>query len=364
MKNDTGWNPLLSVCVVVPLGLWCGELVYEMAPTNQSVWLVIGTLFSILLLHGIAESVFALDFRAMFKKQGQLAVSMTLAIVFLGIMYGNTNRYNSYVASEEAKKGISGKEIRPILSFTGNPVKQQDFNINTEHVNNTNKIGNTTIEYTLKNGRHIARYYEFDLQNETNIAMLDMIIGTESFKDDFYVFYSLNSDEITTMYLTNGFETKALEMSDPEQRAFMEAYLHDFSKLTYSEMLNQQRVGKIYFSTSELWNLELCIYSSFSSTLDFLDKREVGELFDCDVQLQQLEVCEPDHSKIEFVVTNELCLEELEKGIIFDEFYYADEYICGSENTRMAYVKIRINGNIESKTVWITEEMAVELKNN
>lgn len=101
------WNPLISVCVVVPLGVWSGEIIYEMVPTNRRIF------------------------------------------------------------------------------FTGNLVKQQN------HIENIENIGSTTIEHKLKNGKRISGCYEFNLEKESNVAILDMIVAVNHLKMTFIYFIQL-----------------------------------------------------------------------------------------------------------------------------------------------------------------------------
>lgn len=69
--------------------------------------------------------------------------------------------------------------------FTGNLVKQQN------HIENIENIGSTTIEHKLKNGKRISGCYEFNLEKESNVAILDMIVAVNHLKMTFIYFIQL-----------------------------------------------------------------------------------------------------------------------------------------------------------------------------
>lgn len=386
------WNPVINLLCSVPFGLWCGYFVYEMASMNRMFWLVVGTCFGVLLVHGSMECIFEFDLRVMFKKKRQFIIFLGISLIFLGVMYLNTGKYNSYVASEndieeievnlncgvvdfyknsseswnvnEELKGIRGKAIRPVVAFVGNLIEKQSYDEgNMIEKENREDAGEITVEYKLKNGRRAARCYRFDKEDETNIALLDMIVGNREFKDDFYALYSLKTSDIKSIYLANGYETVLLDLDASEMNEFINAYLNDLAELTYTEMKNEQRIGKLYINTSEISDMELCIYSNFKSTKDCLEKCDAeNNILKINEELLQLEVYNSDETKIEIVIEDEKILERLKKDVLLDFFFSADEYVYGIENARVVYAKVKTNGEVETFLSWIRNDALNEIK--
>ena len=202
-------NMPIRFAIVIPLALYFGFFLSEMSRDNGAkIWLIIGIIVGVILLHGIVESIFNFDLRKMFAKKKQMLLTMGCCLGFVLVLQLNVNRFNAFIPEEseverivfsvnndnvyfydvdvenDDEAGVSGEHVGSVLKMVENAI---ELNNNIDSYNENEALSCITVKYQMKNGRIKARQYNsFDTLDEENRKLLDSVIGTEEFKKDYY----------------------------------------------------------------------------------------------------------------------------------------------------------------------------------
>lgn len=381
------FNPFIDIAVSVPVGLWCGYFVSMMAPSETKIWLIVGTIAGTFLIHGIMESIFEFNIRAMFAKKRRMAISIVLAGGFLLFLQMNIERYDGYVPeaddvktvtlqihgenilydesirTDETVKGISGEEIKTVLAFAEHLAKQQVEERSESGAEMWSAYGGIRLDYQMKNGTTKARSYEFDEKQAENLAFLDAIVSRESFKDDFYDLYSIETEQIGTITLQKGFESESLFLNASEKAEFVKCYLADLTDLTYTEMEKVNRIGILTFQYRDQYLAQYSIFENFDHTLNYLKSYGVELKAPlADVEVTSLTIYDENEEEVELVVEDSDVLSEIKEELILNDFFNDDEYIYGVSDTEWGEAQILIDGKEDTVDVWVREELLKRIK--
>lgn len=385
-------NSIIRFLIVLPLALYCGYFLSQMTMTNSKLWLIIGTIFGAALLHGIMESIFAFDLHAMLSKKKQLGLTIVISLGVIFCFQMNTENFNSYIPEENEvenviveisqdginfyqseitpneQKGVTGENIKVVLALAENMVRQQDENVSrdqketiaakaiyeqaVEVESSENTWGMITLEYQMQNGLRKAREYYVDLAKAENRALLDIVFATEDFKDDYYVFYSWEKEKVTEMTLDYMLKSEKLRFTDEEKAEFIEIYLQELSELSYTEMLEQDRIAALtvkYYTEQEE---QYYIYDSFEKTISFLNEYGI----DLKKPFSECEILSVEFSDAEWEtieIDNLELLKEIKTKFLLEDYYSGRDYMYGIPNTLYASAEILIDGKLDTKSILI-----------
>ena len=159
----------LSVLVTIPSGLGVG-LIFYLIPDNSSstAWWIFGLIFGTVIVHGIVEVIYTMDFRKFFRRKLQLVILGGIVAVCALTIKTDLLGYDSYFPSYD---GIQGMRV-----YTGN----LSYTENGCYVKK-NKNGTYRIQYdldystgaclqdqpVLKSKELYNSLKEIELQNET-----------------------------------------------------------------------------------------------------------------------------------------------------------------------------------------------------
>ena len=101
-------EPVVRFMVIIPAGLGIGLFAY-MAPAgeNGTVWAVAGTVFGMVMIHGILETFYHFDFRCFLHKKLQLVISIVAVAAIAFIFKKDLIGYGTYIPEYEDIECIS-----------------------------------------------------------------------------------------------------------------------------------------------------------------------------------------------------------------------------------------------------------------
>ncbi|MBS5198203.1 MAG: hypothetical protein KHY93_13870 [Clostridiales bacterium] len=121
------WSePVVRFMVVIPAGLGIGLFAY-VAPTGGHgvTWAVVGSVFGMVMLHGILETFYHFDFRCFFYKKLHLIVSFIAVAAVAFVFKTDLTGYETYIPDYEKIKNIAfefydinGNEVIPYICET------------------------------------------------------------------------------------------------------------------------------------------------------------------------------------------------------------------------------------------------------
>ena len=382
-------NTPIRFAIVIPLALYFGYFLSAMSRNYGSkIWLVIGIVLGVVLIHGIVESIFNFDLRKMFSKRKQMLLTMGICLGFVLVLQLNVNRFNTYIPDESEvervtmslnnevvnlsalgsekndETGVSGENVGQVLKMVENAM---NLNANIDSYNKNEALGLLTVEYQMKNGRVKARRYNsFDTLDEENRKLLDSVIGTKEFKKDYYSLYKTDISKIDELEYYNGYSSESIKISEAETEQLIDIYLKDFSELTFTEMETVERVGAIRFVYFDQQREVYYIHSNFEETLKFLESMGVDVSSPLDkadvVSVEFYEEYSEDYKEEGLLVKDQELLEELKNQFVLQSLYGGDP-VFSLRDTRGAHMQIIVGHRRDGMEIAVRKDVEEMLKN-
>lgn len=367
-------NAVIRILIVVPLALYVGLLLNEIAAYASTAWLIFGLIFAAFLMHGIMECIFQFDIKALVSKKKQLLFTILFCLGFVFVFWADVFQYDQYMPEtkdvktvkidtylfdengdgwDEHKDWLTDETIEDALAVI------KDIRQHTEPIDDATYTNDFTVTYELKNGTEKQRRYSY-YGNEFPES-LDKLSATEDFKDDFCVLYHLDDLEITSISVANGPEYFELDnMTEEHKKELCEIYLKEYTEFTITESLSKQAVfeliveypveGKDY-TNSDRYK----VFADFTETISYLEKYGVVCFADSqNIKLENLEIYSDKYGYVEQqYISDEDQLNELKQYMILGDFMhyhldYGRDYVCcnlryalnGSTRYMDVYLKI------------------------
>ncbi len=278
----TKCNPVIRILLVIPLTLYVGLYLSQVASIGSKIWMVFGFIAGTIFLHGIIESIFQFDIRGLwsYKKQmlGCFLVSMAIALIFWIDLF----HYDEYLPKQNELKsiafdfgeyydisevdGISGEYLDDAYQLAKNLVSQKQ--------KNDAECRSVQIEYHFKNDAVKERSYYIDMK--ANRELIDKIYASIEYKDDICELYRTDWTTVNSLQLSDGHTEVALNLTPEERNLLFETYLAEFTPFTYSQ--KEASTAVAYFTINKEAHKvyrDPCtcyIYSEFTQTIALLDK--------------------------------------------------------------------------------------------
>lgn len=387
-------NSLIRFLIVIPLALYFGWVISEVAPNATIGWLFGGMIIGAVILHGIMESIFQFDMRGMYTKKKQLGISIFICGVFILFFQMDIFKYDAFVPDAEKIEsvkviptykntnltdgiyvdqfgGMSGEVVNDVVKLaeilvTQNDQIKEELNLGDSNING--EIGAVTITYQMKNGGTKARTYYMNLGDETVCERVNKVCETAEFKKDFCILYNVQSEDVKRLVYDDVLTTQTLNFSEEEQREFISIYLDEFAKMSLTDMENIDKVANLRVEYKESLYLEYFreetydIYKSFTKTIAFLEKHgvEVGKTFK-NCELVSLEAYDLYISELEgtlpgYEITDREVLESIKNELVMAGLY-EEGYVHGKRYSRSGATEVLINGKRNVYDVYISEKL-------
>lgn len=319
-------EPIVRIMITIPVGALAGVLFlvlqYENGSSSYVPWLIFGSVLGAVLCHGIIEALYSGDIRKCLAHKVQLLLSVAVAaflpMAFLYDVFG----YDTYLPkkSEIAIVALVNSDLR----FGGSYYDENGWNsaqryalehmeltdidavyelaeILTEDVQKnrmdrlfgrriydhyTNPEDGTkvhtmefVIQYTLKNGSKVSRYYQYNYYAVLNL--LERIYNNEEYKTATHPIFgilkhSYNITDITCYAPTNGTSVKLVKNC----RTILETYRDellamDFEELKTSCAIGELQVGFEANNGDDIYEASttILVYPSMAKTLALLKEQ-------------------------------------------------------------------------------------------
>lgn len=353
-------NDVIRFMIVIPLTLYAGLFLEEMATMTSMAWLIFGIIFGGFLLHGIMECIFQFDIKALLTKKKQLLATLIICIAFVFVFWIDLFKYDDYIPDAEDVKivkidsnlfgrinteweserdWIQGDLVKDAIAVV-REIKDCEIPSDDEIYYRENDFYNITISYVMKNGREVKRDYSFDASKASE--NLSKLYANEDVKDDYCVLYNIDIKNVQGVSVNNGVTGKDLALSKEELNQFIEIYLEEYSKLQLKDALSDikqyeinvsyQTEGMEYPSGERYY-----IYSIFTKTIQFLKDKGVKSFQDSeDITITNMELFGnkyyDKYDNSNRYVSDLEQLKELKQYLILDDFSnneMSEEYLYG-----------------------------------
>lgn len=349
-------NDVIRFIIVIPLTLYAGLLLEEMATMSSMAWLIFGILFGGFLLHGIMECIFQFDIKALLTKKKQLLATFIICIAFVFVFWIDLFKYDDYIPDAEDVKivkidsilfgrmniewdserdWIQGDLVKDAIAVV-KEFKDCKIPSDDEIYYKENNFYNIKITYVMKSGREVKRDYSFDASKASE--NLSRLYANEDVKDDYCVLYNIDKENIQGISVNNGITGMDLELPKEELAQFIDIYLEEYSKLDLKEALSdikQYEINvsfqseKMKYPTAERYY----VYSSFTKSIAFLKEKGVKSFQESeDIRITNMEIFGNKYEDTHQYVSDLEQLKELKPFMILDSFSNYDiseEYLYG-----------------------------------
>ena len=377
-------NAAIRILIVIPIALYAGLLLYEIAAYGSFVWLLFGVVFAAFLIHGIMECIFQFDIKALISKKRQLLFTVLFCLGFVLVFWADIFQYDKYMPDaqdvqsvqidtylfddnakgtwDEHKDWLAGDTVDDALAVVKD-IRQHSKP--TEGVTYTNDF---TVTYELKNGTEKQRRYSY-YGNEFPES-LDKLSATEDFKDDFCILYHLDELDITSISVVNGPEHFELNnMTEEQRKEFCEIYLKEYTEFTITDSLSKQAVFELIVEypvkgLDYTYTDRYKVFADFTETISYLEKYNVVSFSDSqNIKLENLEIYSDKYGYVEQqYISDKDQLNELKQYMILVDFmHYHLDYGRDYVSCNLRY---SLNGNTRYMDVYLKTTDISKVLNN
>lgn len=328
---------VLKFLVVVPGGLGCGLIFYMMpVETSKIPWWIFGMIFGTILLHGVIEIIYRMDFRGFFASKLQLMLAGCLVALIASIYQFDLLHFDSYLPSKEklAAVNVDMNEVYGENVTFYNVIKTKDntyqFPSWMDKENEIRKTGDNfdsgiymalsqivdkqqkdrdwaakvPVRYTLDSGRTVYRRYgmsEGDIRE-----FLLACLGEGKIREQKYSFLSIDPKYLEWFSCTfyDGSSYTLFQNDDEKYQQILDALRKDVQEADKEELLGIPCM-KLYFqyenlptesedmldtsSDTSYYYTSLWVFPTFERTIDIL--KETGyPVSGKDVEYQSVEM--------------------------------------------------------------------------
>ena len=293
----TKCNPVIRILLVIPLTLYVGLYLSQVASIGSKIWMVFGFVAGTILLHGIIESIFQFDIRGLWSHKKQMLGCFLVSLVIALIFWVDLFHYDEYLPKQDELEsiainlgeyydisevdGISGEALDTAYQLTKNLVTQKytpeerSVAVSTLMTQEyTPEIHSAQVEYRFKNGTVKERRYYINMA--ANRELIDKLYASKEYKDDICELYRDDWNTVNDLRLSDGHTEVALNLTPEERNLLFETYLAEFTPFTYTQKEASTNVAHFIISkdirkgsSSQYY---CYVYPEFTQTIALLDK--------------------------------------------------------------------------------------------
>ena len=350
-------NPVIRIAIVIPLSLYLGMYLSLVTNVGNRIWMVIGFILGVILLHGIIESIFQFDIRGLWshKLQMVLCFAATLAIAFT--FWIDLFGYDRYLPDVEELNSIKLNINDPYhhryndVDGLHNEEMELAYELLekvTEHPYSSEYTTSMRVTYILKNGNETSRRYFINTDDYEDL--IDKLYITKDYKNDICELYSLNRSNVVSIEWYDSVTSYPLVLTESEIDTLFDTFLAEFTPLTYTEMQENSPVGSMQIGYTNEYGYQdafhCYIFPSFDQSITLLEEylkkmpltKDYGAI--TTPLLERYSITSLDIYKHEgepFYTKDPELIEELKEHLILADDYYqkyqgynSDEYYDGT----------------------------------
>ena len=304
-------NSVIRFMLVIPLALYAGLFLEEMATMTSTAWLIFGVAFGAFLLHGIMECIFQFDIRALISKKKQLFVTILFCLAFVFIFWADFLKYDDYIPDADDVKMVKIESnlfdyrddvewynerdwLQGELVDDAIAVARDIKNVELPSEDEYYYMDYITFTYTMKSGRKVQRAYSYDANKAPE--SLNKLCVNPDFKDDYCVLFSIDRDKLQLERINNGVEYMPLNLSEDEANEFVDIYIEEYTTLELSQILTDTAVYELYIeyqgdNANDIAGASYYIYPSFTKTIAFLKEKGIVNFYESEnITLTNMEI--------------------------------------------------------------------------
>lgn len=271
-------KPVLRIMLVIPLSLYAGLYIGELTKQNRLL-IVTAIILTAFLAHGIIESVFEFDIRALLTHKIQMFICMAASLIFTAAFWITDFRFDEYLPRESSLDSMAVQfvlEDYPVVTqrvavlhgLTGENLKKAHL-LAKDAIKSTTGSDedvryNMHVEYRLKNGFKTQRRYSIDI--EKNIGLVNDIFTTREYKYALCPLYGRDLNDIGTVLIGDDFFTVPVPLTKAEANDLIGTYLDEFEKITYDEWVSSPIVASISVETPKDTYTQCNVYAGCEKT--------------------------------------------------------------------------------------------------
>lgn len=374
-------NPAIRIMLVVPITLYIGIYLNEVASYGNILWMIFGFVVGTCLLHGIIESIFQFDIRGLWSHKIQMLCCFIATIAISCIFWFDIFQYDSYTpeleklerititfdrdnANSSIQDGIDGEYLEDALLLAQNLVAQ-DNRLNERDVEGVR------FTYHFGNGSIKQRYYYMDYKQ--NQELVDKIYATKEYKNDICELYNEDWSAVTYITWNDSISSIPLYMSEEQMQHLFETYIAEFTPFTYSQVRSDVSIGsfQLQFAKDEEYNRQYpCyVYKDFTQTIKLLndyilsrpelnDYGDISESILSKYEIRQLEL----YVKEQMLTITDSDIIELFKGhLILNEKFYEKYHNYNWEDYYDLGISLNTDSGISYTSAVIEKDIADQL---
>ncbi|MBQ7370734.1 MAG: hypothetical protein IJW67_02425 [Blautia sp.] len=278
-----GWfGEVIKFMIAIPSGLGVGLIFSVLEGEGSLLWWIFGLILGTVIVKGLIEVLYELDFKAFFHKKTELILSLVLAAAIVGICEADPLSVDTRMPSYGK---ITGIEMEPLASYITTCRMNEDGTIETSNLGkelisgSEGKLGRQTYDalseivknggigpadghassleltYRLKSGMRVFRFYK--ATPEQMQKLLQACFSESDLKEKNYSCLEIDekyltsvdacfADEHRVAYYGSGEKTKGSQTETAEE--LLRAFREDVAEATAEEMTENFPVAKLYFS--------------------------------------------------------------------------------------------------------------------
>lgn len=287
--RSRGFSTVLRL--VTTLGAGVAGWMFFAAMTNDGiVWSVFGTLLAAVLVHGILDVVFRMDFHAFFAHKLQMAGTAAAVLIVCFAFYGDWFGYDNYLPKKEQIAGI-GVKVESLTNRYGfgrtdlyplEAMRDQDTETAYAFLQkmtgkihySSPKIESVEVCVTLKNGRKYYRRYHM---GEAERELLMPIVSSGEYLDYAYCLNEsvAKTHEVTLQPVRGRQYFAEKKFAEGELLNLIRAYNQDVLENPEAVLLGEDRIlteMNLSFVRADSYEVtaNLDIYESMGRTIEAL----------------------------------------------------------------------------------------------
>lgn len=354
-------EPFIKSIVVLPISIYCGFFIQDIANANSFGWFLFGIIFGFVVFALVMEIIFRLDIKCVFHHWKQLIFNGICLALIVTIFKYDVMGYNTYVPNEQELTGcavsveglmdidqqdytqrnryryVSAMDYRfEHMNIVDNPsalelakkaaseglrLTEYDYYEGIEEspeyqemLEREENYRSISFKFTKENGKNVYRQYFVDISDEETLRLLADIFADSNYKLGAFPILTngWKKEYSEVICLSNDF-SDSVKLSPERQARLLEVYQSEMVDLTLDEVMNVVPLGNITFqqkgySKNSYGGYEegYKIYPQFTATIELL--KEYG--FDYTEKLSPEQVKEVEVSRYYEDLFEEELLEE------------------------------------------------------
>lgn len=292
-------KPVIKVLLIVPASLLAGGIISDAVNFDPQVsmdgvgWMIFSIGLVIIIGSALIQVVYEFDIKgAIHKKRHIIVSSVIAALIFLIYRYDlfgfdgyipKLNQIESVAFVPEYYEEIAGSahfdekgyyvseadyanqymkltNVEEICELVGSSMEEYN-KLNTGRYMEVREDDGgwwsyVTLIYRLKSGREVSRRLWVNVENDKTVQLLDNIIGSQEFKDGFFMGASdkvrrMLDEERYEISVSYGNLVYSKKLSIAETKEFLELYQKDLAQADFSSIREHVPVGVLTLSISE-----------------------------------------------------------------------------------------------------------------